>query len=103
MHADTTDAAAALALLVALLLDDPAVRERVQQDAELQAAMNDPLVRQHVTQPPPGATGMAGVYELVRLLLDNPAVQARVEADSTLRSLWADPAVRLQIRREGHH
>lgn len=103
MNADTTDAAAALALLVTLLLDDPAVRERVQQDAQLQAAVNDPRVRQHVDPPMAGMAGMAGVYELVRLLLESPAVQARVEADSTLRSLWADAAVRQQIRQGGHH
>lgn len=88
---------AALTLLVAALLEDPAVRERVEQDPQLRAGMNDPAVHRHVSAGATVEQGMPGLFEIVASLLADPPVQAKVKADPTLQRLWADPAVRQQI------
>jgi stalled ribosome alternative rescue factor ArfA len=92
---------AALALLVAALLEDPAVRQRVEQDPRLRAAVNDPAVQGHIAASTAREAGMAGLYEIVSNLLSDPAVQARVQADPVLQALWADPAVRQHIEQRG--
>lgn len=100
LHADP-EAMAALALLVSALLEDPAVRSRVEQDSLLRAGMNDPAVQRHVSAGAAVEEGMSGLYEVVARLLADPPVQARVQADPTLQRLWADPAVREQIQQRG--
>jgi hypothetical protein len=92
----------ALALLVSLMLEDPVVRQRVQQDPQLRAALEDPAVQRHVGGAGTMEDGMTGLRELVSALLAEPAVQARVQADPALRDLWADPAVRRRIQERGH-
>jgi DTW domain-containing protein YfiP len=106
-EASDAAAAAALGVLLTTLLEDPAVRARMEADPELRAAWSDTAVRAHVMSPraPAGdaAAGMAAMYELVRRLVEQPAVQARIEADTVLRQLWSDPDVRQHILRGGHH
>lgn len=94
---------AALALLVATLLEDPVVRQRVEQDAQLRSAANDPAVQRQIATSATREQGMAGVYEIVSTLLSDAAVQARVQADPVLQALWADPAVRQLIQQRGRH
>jgi hypothetical protein len=88
---------------MSVLVQDPAVRARIQQDAALRELWSDSTVRRHVTAAPAAESGMAQIMELVRLLTEDPAVRARIQADPVLRELWADTAIRQHVQHGGHH
>lgn len=91
---------AGLAELVSALLEDPGVRERIEQDPELRELWADPAVQERVSSPAARASMMEAmqmVLEITRGLLADPQVQERIQADPELRDLWADPAVRQRV------
>jgi hypothetical protein len=86
-----------IAALVAALLEDPEVRQHVQQDPELREMWSDAAVRGPVENAPGMMAAMQRLMELTRGLVSDPAVQARIEADPELRALWADPGTRRRV------
>lgn len=90
-----------LALLMHALLNDSAVVERIQEDAELRKMWVDPALRSSLRAAPQTSDAMAKLLELVRGLTADPAVQQRIQADSALRHLLSQPSVRQRIQPAG--
>jgi hypothetical protein len=88
---------------MSVLVQDPAVRQRIEHDTALREMWSDTTMRRHVTSAPAATFDITQIIKLVRLLTEDPAVRARIQADPVLRELWADTAIRQQVQRGGHH
>jgi DTW domain-containing protein YfiP len=87
----------ALGELVSALLEDPAVRQRIEADPELRELWEDPAVRRQLEIAPQTLSALQRVMALTRDLVADPQVQAQIQEDPSLRELWSDPAVRQRI------
>lgn len=88
-----------LAALVAALLEDPVVQERIEADPELRELRHDAAISAAAGAPQTG-DALAKLLLLVNGLVDDAAVRASIEADPRLRELWNEPVVRRRIQRD---